>query len=131
MAIMYCTRCEYEENCSLRDIADDLEGCVGHGKTHHRYEEEKIALQKEAEDKRNKALILSEEQLHLLKPGDKVRLIGSTISLGLKLPRYLECGELTVLGIARTGKVKCDWDGGKPFYIPPLCLEKITKGERT
>lgn len=27
---MKCTQCMYEENCSLREIAKDLTGCMGH-----------------------------------------------------------------------------------------------------
>lgn len=121
-----CNRCEYGESCSLRDIAPELTGCEGHGKLHHRFEERKMALQREADEKRRQAIADSELRLEDFKPGDKVVLIGSTVSMGLSLPRYLESGTLTVIGISkRSGKVRCDWDGGRPFLIPPLALKKI------
>lgn len=120
-----CSMCEYEGNCSLCDIAPDLYGCMGHGKLHHRFSEEKERLELEAIEKRNAAQILNDERVKELKVGDKVRLMGTTIALGLNLPRYLDNGTFTVLGIARNGKIKCDWDGGKPFNIPALCLEKL------
>lgn len=120
-----CSMCEYEEGCSLLEIAPDLYGCMGHGKLHRRYMEEKERLKDAADEKRKAAQILNDEQVKNLRAGDTVRLTGSTISLGLNLPRYLENGTLTVLGVSRNGKIKCDWDGGKPFYIPALCLEKV------
>ena len=124
-SMLKCGQCEYEGNCSLRDIAPDLYGCMGHGKLHHRFSEEAERLKNEAVQKRESALILTKERVKELKPGDKVELIGTTISLGLNLPRYLDNGTFTVLGIARNGKIKCDWDGGKPFNIPALCLKKL------
>ena len=120
-----CNMCEYQGNCSLRDIAPDLYGCMGHGKLHHRFTEEKERLMFEAIEKCNAAQVLTEERIKELKAGDKVKLMGTTIALGLNLPRYLDNGTFTVLGIARNGKIKCDWDGGKPFNIPALCLEKV------
>ena len=39
------------------------------------------------------------------------------------LPGYLTDGTLKVIGFTRE-KVKCDWDGGKPFNIPPELLKK-------
>ena len=120
-----CNRCEYGENCSLKELAPELTGCEGHGKLHHKFEKRRMELQKEADEKRRQAIADSELKLEDFKPGDKVALVGSTISMGLSLPRYLESGTLTVIGIStRTGKVKCDWDGGKPFLIPPLALKK-------
>lgn len=123
--VMYCNQCEYENCCSVREVADDLKGCIGHGKLHHRYTEEKELKMREAQERRNKELILNEERMKSLKPGDKVQLIGTTISLGLKLPRYLDDGIFTVIGVTKTGRIKCDWDGGKPFNIPALCLKKL------
>ena len=41
-----------------------------------------------------------------------------------KLPGYLIDGTLTVIGFTKT-KVKCDWDGGKPFSIDPDLLRKV------
>ena len=125
MSIIMCNQCEFESSCSLKNIASDLTGCIGHGRFHHRYEDERKRLKEEAEEKRKNAQILNTEVLKDIAPGDKVQLIGSTISLGLRLPRYLDNGVFTVIGIARNGKIKCDWDGGKPFYIPALCLKKI------
>lgn len=125
-----CARCEYGANCSLREIAPELTGCEGHGKLHHRFEDRRENLQREAEEKRKQAIIDSEKSLQDFQPGDKVQLVGSTISMGLSIPRYLGSGTLTVVGISkRAGKVKCDWDGGKPFLIPPLALQKIVVNE--
>ncbi len=124
-SMLRCNSCEYENNCSLREIAPDLEGCIGHGKLHHRFAEEAKRIEAEAIERRSKVLILNEERVKELKIGDKVRLVGTTISLGLNLPRYLDNGTFRVLGMARNGKIKCDWDGGKPFNIPALCLEKV------
>lgn len=120
-----CSMCEYEGNCSLRDIAPELYGCMGHGKLHHRFIEEKERLEREAIEKRAAIKVLDAERVKELNAGDKVRLTGTTIALGLNLPRYLDNGTFTVIGIARNGKIKCDWDGGKPFNIPALCLEKV------
>lgn len=122
-----CNQCEYEEGCSLREIAPELEGCAGHRHLHSRYAEMRSKEEREAWEKRQQALILSEDRLQELKQGDKVRLIGSTISLGLHLPRYLDNGTFKVLGVTRTGRLICDWDGGKPFNIPPSCLEKLNE----
>jgi hypothetical protein len=124
--VIYCDQCEYENCCSVREVADDLKGCIGHGKLHHKFAEEKGKMQKEAEEKMQKALVLTEERIKELAPGDKVQLIGTTISLGLNLPRYLDNGVFTVIGVTRNGKIKCDWDGGKPFNIPPLYLKKLS-----
>lgn len=51
-----CDQCEYEDNCSLRDIAPDLYGCMGHGKLHHRFSEEAERLKNEAIQRREAAL---------------------------------------------------------------------------
>lgn len=40
------------------------------------------------------------------------------------LPAYLIGGTLTVVGFTKN-KVKCDWDGGKPFHIPPSLLDVV------
>lgn len=127
---LWCTKCEYEENCQLRTMAPDLDGCSGHSKLHHRFTEKKEKMQKEAEKKVEKQLknsLANEQVLASVKVGDKVKLMGSTIWLGLNLPRYLDNGVFTVLGFTRNGKVKCDWDGGRPFNIPPGCLELLSK----
>lgn len=39
------------------------------------------------------------------------------------LPAFLIGGTLTVVGYTKK-KVKCDWDGGKPYHIPPELLKK-------
>lgn len=122
-----CVRCEFEECCSLRDIAADMVGCAGHSKMHHRYEERTAQLKKEAKTRMEDEKTLNEKKALTLNVGDKLKLKGSTISLGLNLPRYLDYGVFTFLGINRNGKAICDWDGGKPFHIPLQCLEKITK----
>ena len=124
-SIIECINCEYESNCSLRDIAPDLEGCMGHGKWHHRFAEEAERREHEAVKARANELVLNEERIKELKVGDKVQLMGTTISLGLNLPRYLDNGVFRTLGVTRNGKIKCDWDGGKPFNIPALCLKKL------
>lgn len=120
-----CNRCEYEENCSLKAIADDLDGCSGHSKVHHRYTKHADNYKKEFDKKRAEAIKLNDEMAATIKVGDKLRLTGSTIALGLNLPRYLDYGVFTFLGFNRNGKAICDWDGGKPFHIPLLCLEKV------
>lgn len=40
-----------------------------------------------------------------------------------RLPGYLAGQYLKVIGHTKT-KVKCDWDGGTPFHIPPELLRK-------
>lgn len=40
------------------------------------------------------------------------------------LPAYLINGTLIVVGFTKK-KVKCDWDGGKPFHIDPDLLRKV------
>lgn len=40
-----------------------------------------------------------------------------------RLPGYLSSQLLKVVGFTKT-KVKCDWDGGTPFHIPPTLLKK-------
>ena len=40
------------------------------------------------------------------------------------LPGYLIGGTLTVIGFTKI-KVKCDWDGGKPFMLSPDLLRKM------
>lgn len=62
-----------------------------------------------------------------IKIGDRVTLRRSPVSLGVKVPGYLEGGVLTVIGKTKAGNIKCDWDGGKPFYIPPYCLRFVDK----
>lgn len=125
---MNCKNCEYMSSCELRKIAPDLYGCMGHGKLHHRFAEQAAREEALFSQKRKEALLLSEQQADNFSVGDVVQLQGSTIALGLTLPRYLDNGCFTVIGKTRTGKIKCDWDGGKPFNIPPLCLKKIESG---
>lgn len=40
------------------------------------------------------------------------------------LPAYLISGTMKVIGFTKK-KVKCDWDGGKPFHIGPDMLKKV------
>lgn len=122
-----CVNCEFQEDCRLREIAPDLYGCMGHGRLHHRFAEQAEKEKAEFQEKRAKALAENEKQVMNLRPGDKVQLKGTTISLGLRLPRYLDNGCFTVLGVSRNGKIICDWDGGKPFHIPALCLNKLAE----
>lgn len=131
MSCINCNQCEYEKNCSLCAIAPELLGCNGHGKLHHRYEEEKKRLMKEAERQEAETSLKNKEILEKLKPGDRVQFIGSPKSYTgtSRLPEYLNNGILTVIGIAKNGNVKCDWDKGKPFNIPPKCLRICLKGE--
>ena len=130
MSLIWCTNCEYEKNCVLRAIAPDLDGCSGHSKVHHRFEEEKERLMKEAAEKDKATLLRNKEVLEKLKPGDKVKFIGNPKSYYgcSNIPQYISGSVLTVLGFARNGNIKCDYDGGKPFNIPPTCL-RIIKGE--
>lgn len=126
-----CKTCErfVEGNCKLREIAPQLRGCDGYGMYSKK-------LYKEREERLKKAemtAIKQEEEdtaaLGLLKVGDKVELKANPKSMvGCKnLPQYLENGVLTVLGFAKSGKVICDWDGGKPFRIPREALRVVTK----
>lgn len=123
MSLIWCTQCEYEEECSLRAVAKDLDGCSGHSRLHHRYAEEKEKLQKEAIEKIEERKKLNGQPLESFKIGYRVRLKGSTKSLGLNLPQYLDNGDFKVVGFTKNGKIKCDWDGGKPFNIPAGCLK--------
>lgn len=127
MSFIWCNQCEYEEQCSLRAIASDLDGCSGHGKLHHRYTEEKERLMKQAAEQERKTALRSKELLEQLKPGDKVQFVGNPKSYSgcSNLPQYLSGGVLTVLGFCKNGNIKCDWDGGKTFNIPPGCLRLI------
>ena len=130
MSLIWFSQCEYEKNCSLRDIAPDLDGCSGHSKLHHRYAEEKERLIKEAEEKEKATSLRYKEVLEQLKPGDKVEFVGSPKSYYgcTNIPQYVGGSVLTVLGFTRNGNIKCDYDGGKPFNIPPVCL-RIIKDE--
>ncbi len=58
--------------------------------------------------------------------GDKVA-VTTTNPYNLRaagLPAYLIGGTMTVVGFTKK-KVKCDWDGGTPFFIYPDMLAKI------
>lgn len=37
--MLNCTECEYEDCCSIRELAEDVTGCAGHGKLKEREEE--------------------------------------------------------------------------------------------
>lgn len=50
-------------------------------------------------------------------------------TLGTNIPCYLEGFPLKVIGLGRKN-VKCDWDGGKPFFIPPEMLRKENIGKK-
>jgi len=41
-----------------------------------------------------------------------------------RLPAFLIGGALKVVGYTKQ-KVKCDWDGGKPYHIPPELLKRV------
>lgn len=60
--------------------------------------------------------------MKISKSGDKVIADGNPYNLRVfKLPGYISGQMLTVIGFTKD-RVKCDWDGGKPFSIPPSLL---------
>ncbi len=62
------------------------------------------------------------------KVGDRVIADSNPHNLRMwKLPGYLTGNILTVIGFTKE-KVICDWDGGKPFRIPPGLLRISRKG---
>lgn len=131
MPYIPCKRCEYNGNCSLVAIAPELEGCSGHGRLHHKYEEEREERMKQALEWQQATSLKNKELLEQLQPGTRVQFVGSPKSYTgtTGLPEYLANGILTVIGFTKTGNVKCDWDGGKPFNIPPGCL-RIMKDKK-
>lgn len=117
---MICNMCEYDGNCQLQVVAHDITGCTGHSKEKEmpplrtvQEEAEKTELQPEIPGVSDFAI------------GDIVRADPNQYSLNSsRLPGYLAGGYLTVVGFTKS-KVKCDWDGGKPFHIPPSLLRKV------
>lgn len=57
------------------------------------------------------------------KAGDIVRIKGTLI--GTRLPRYLECSPLTIIGFTKKGNVKCKYDENSTFNIPPHYLKDL------
>lgn len=113
---MDCKLCEYEKNCSLRDLALDITGCEGHSKRKQfSYVSHPNQFVKMCSEKKTNSI-------HDFSVGDRVIIRGTTIGTGL--PRYLEGSPMTVIGFG-TINVRCDYDGGKPFMVPPSILEKI------
>lgn len=63
--------------------------------------------------------------------GDKVVADSNPYNLRVyHLPGYIAGQTLTVIGFTKE-RVKCDWDGGKPFNIPPSLLERKSRGGDT
>ena len=127
MNFIQCVQCEYEKCCSLRDIASDLDGCSGHSKLHHRYIKERNELIAQAADRDRELSLKNKEILDTLEPGDRVKFVGNPKSyVGCSnIPQYVSGSVMTVLGFTKNGNVKCDYDGGKPFNIPPRCLRLV------
>ena len=109
--------CEYNGGCQLQEIAPDITGCSGHSK--QRRQERTCSS-----DAGEKWFMSGKEPQKLsdFKVGDRVVADGNPHNLRIfKLPGYLAGNQLTVIGFTKE-KVICDWDGGKPFRIPPDLL---------
>ena len=117
---MNCYMCQYNGCCQLQEIAPDITGCSGHSKYK---EKEKTPEQADFPDFQAKKR--EANKLEDFKIGDKVIADGNQYSLKVdNLPGYLAGNMLTVIGFTRK-KVKCDWDGGKPFHISPELLRIV------
>lgn len=122
---MRCEQCEYNKKCELQVVAPDITGCTGHSKISFSYIEE---IERREEERLAAYVPPKVHVLSDFKAGDKVFVTrGSTV--GTRLPSCIEDGFLTVLGIGKVN-VKCDFDGGKPFFIPPCYLEFADKKVR-
>ena len=114
---MVCYMCEYDGGCQLQEIAPDITGCSGHSKYKERPEEPEPYVVKE-----NKQNSPDPPKLTDFEVGDCVIADNNPHNLRTwKLPAYLAGNKLKVIGFTKE-KVVCDWDGGKPFKIPPELL---------
>lgn len=120
---MICYLCEYDGGCQLQEIAPDITGCSGHS----RYKQQECTCSSGVEEK----WFMSRKEPQKLsdfKVGDRVIADDNPHNLrAFKLPGYLAGNPLTVVGFTKE-KVICDWDGGKPFTIPPELLKVSRKG---
>lgn len=127
-----CDRYLDTKDCKLREIAPKLTGCDGYGilsrtLVEKKEKEREIAIKKqEIQAKKNLAWISN------IQSGDRVQLKGNPKSIVgcSNLPLYLANGVFTILGVTKSGKVICDWDGGKPFHIPAYALNFLEKEEK-
>lgn len=117
---MNCTDCIYENNCDIRSLAPDVTGCEGHSVI--KPEVEAALLEKLTSVPGEPIPTRKYTKLEDLKIGDRVR---ACCTVGTRIPTYLKDSPMTVIGFTRFGNVKCDYDGGKPFSIPPDMLLKI------
>ena len=117
---MFCEYCKYTGSCQLQEIAPDITGCTGHSehKIEPKINTDETVINEFVKSCYNKKV----NDLNDFSVGDVVKVLCTT--LGTRLPRYIEGAPLTVIGFTKT-KVKCDYDGGKPFHIPPAILRKI------
>lgn len=117
--ILNCYMCEYDGNCSLQEIAPDITGCEGHSKYKGKRITEENLMETQAPDPQPYIPQLSDFEI-----GDIVQADSNPYNLkAFRLPGYLSGQCLKVIGRTKT-KVKCDWDGGNPFHIPPELLRK-------
>jgi hypothetical protein len=119
--LIECELCEYEKYCELRKIASDLIGCMGHGVYNQKIREEQKRREKNGQLNWNNIKLHEKEDF---KPGDHVIIKRSLINS--HLPRYIENSPMTVLRLGRDNVI-CDYDGGKPFSVPPGLLEFVTE----
>lgn len=119
---MVCYMCEYDGGCQLQEIAPDITGCSGHSKYKERPAEPEPYAAEENQQSRPEAPKLTD-----FKIGDCVIAHYNEHTLRMwRLPGYLAGCALKVIGFTKE-KVVCDWDGGKPFRIPPELLRKCKK----
>ena len=112
---MNCDFCAFNGGCQLQDVAPDITGCTGHSKYKERpkrQESNRHTTQRQPDN----------PKLEDFKKGGTVIADGNQYNLRtFRLPGYLAGQQLKVIGITKE-KVICDWDGGKPFHIPPELL---------
>lgn len=129
MRCKICHRYLDSKDCKLREIAPQLEGCDGYGI----YSQ---SLTEKAKQKEEKAIERQKKQIEEnrcwvadVREGDTVMLKADPKSIFgcSNLPRYLYSGTLKVVGVHKNGKIICDWDGGKPFLIPPEALDILKR----
>ena len=110
---MECYLCVYDSDCQVKKMFPDITGCEGRSK----YKPSKYENVKLVRD-------VKELTLEDFKIGDTVIADANQYTLRMyKLPGYLSGNGLKVIGFTKKNVI-CDWDGGKPFHIPP-CLLRI------
>lgn len=114
---MICYLCEYDGCCQLQEIAPDITGCIGHSKYKDAQEDLETYVVDESQYDRPDVPKLTDYKI-----GDRVIADSNPNNLRTwNLPGYLAGNTLKVIGFTKE-KVICDWDGGKPFRIPPELL---------